>query len=94
MEKNVLTVRADRRSEWNGDGEVEVLVSERPQGSSSRQLFLGDTLDADRLAANYDRGVLTLTIPVAEAAKPRKVTVSAGGGPSAITTSAGEPSSN
>ena len=92
VEKNVLTVPADRRSEWNGD--VEVLVAERPQGTYSRQLFLGETLDADRIEANYEHGVLTLRIPVAEAAKPRKVEVTSSGGQSAITTSAGDPSAN
>jgi HSP20 family protein len=89
VEKNVLTVRADRRFEWEPD--CEVLVAERPQGTYSRQLFLGETLDADRIAANYDHGVLTLTIPVAEAAKPRRVQVgNSGGGASAITASATE----
>jgi HSP20 family protein len=68
-----------------------VLVAERPQGTYSRQLFLGAALDADRIAANYDHGVLTLTIPVAEAAKPRRVQVgNSGGGASAITASATE----
>ena len=89
VEKNVLTVRAERRFEWGQD--AEVLVAERPQGVYSRQLFLGETLDADRLAANYDQGVLTLTVPVAEAAKPRRVEVAPGGGPSAINASASEP---
>ena len=74
VEKNVLTVRAERRFDRReGD---EILVAERPQGSYSRQLFLGDTLDADNIQANYEAGVLVLTIPVAEAAKPRRVQVS------------------
>ena len=77
VEKNVLTVKAERR--WQrGDGD-EVLVSERPQGSFSRQLFLGETLDTDHIDANYENGVLTLTIPVAEKAKPRKVEITTGG---------------
>jgi len=79
VEKNVLTVRAERRIDWGGEG-TEVLVAERPQGSYSRQLFLGETLDAERITANYDQGVLTLTIPVAEAARPRRVEVSAASG--------------
>ncbi len=45
-----------------------MLVSERPQGSFSRQLFLGESLDADRIEANYDHGVLSVSIPVAEQA--------------------------
>lgn len=76
VEKDVLTVSADRRWE-RGDGE-QVLVAERPQGRWSRQLFLGDALDAERIEARYEHGVLTITLPVAEAAKPRKVAVTTG----------------
>ena len=94
VEKNVLTVRAERRVDWGGEG-TDVLVAERPQGSYSRQLFLGETLDAERISASYEQGVLTLTIPVAEAAKPRRVEVSAGtgegSGATAINTTAGAP---
>ena len=74
VEKNVLTVSAERR--WAPAEGDQVLVSERPQGSFSRQLFLGDGLDADRIEADYDTGVLTVTVPVAEQAKPRKVEIS------------------
>lgn len=91
VEKNVLTVRAERQIGWGGE-DTEVLVAERPQGTYSRQLFLGETLDADNISANYEQGVLTLTIPVAEAAKPRRVEVSAGkdaNGQTAINTTAG-----
>lgn len=73
VDNNVLTVRAERRFEQEpGD---EILVTERPQGGFTRQLMLGDQLDADRISAGYDRGVLTLTIPIAERAKPRKVEI-------------------
>jgi HSP20 family protein len=73
VEKNVLTVHAERqRADAEG---VELLVAERPHGTFSRQLFLGETLDADRIAANYGEGVLTLRIPIAERAKPRRVTI-------------------
>ena len=90
VEKNVLTVRAERQLRWGGgNGDVEVLVSERPQGSYSRQLFLGETLDPDRITASYEQGVLTLTIPVAEAAKPRRVEVSSSGAANTITAQAG-----
>jgi HSP20 family protein len=75
VEKNVLTVRAERQ--WEPREGDEILVHERPRGSFTRQLFLGDTLDAGRLEANVDQGVLTIKIPVAEAAKPRRVEVSA-----------------
>ncbi len=73
VEKNVLTVSADRSHQW-GD-EVEVIVNERPSGSFTRQLFLGETLDAEHIQASCDNGVLTITIPVAEKAKPRKVEI-------------------
>jgi HSP20 family protein len=75
VERNVLSVRAERRSFWQeGD---DVVVDETPQGTFSRQLFVGDNLDAGRLEASFDQGVLTLTIPVAEQAKPRKVQIAA-----------------
>ncbi|HWH34132.1 MAG TPA: Hsp20/alpha crystallin family protein [Acidimicrobiales bacterium] len=77
VEKNVLTVRADRAAPAADDGR-EWLVTERPQGSFTRQLFLGDGLDADRVEAEYDRGVLSITIPVAEQAKPRRIDVTSG----------------
>jgi HSP20 family protein len=83
VEKNVLTVRADR-SATRGDGD-EVVVTERPQGSFSRQLFLGESLDPDRIRASYENGVLTLSIPVAERAKPRQIHVeTADAGPKAV----------
>ena len=75
VEKNVLTVSADRHAE---SSDQEFIANERPQGTFSRQLFLGDTLDADHVQANYDRGVLTVTIPVAEQAKPRKIEITSG----------------
>ncbi|GIJ76407.1 HSP20 family protein [Micromonospora phaseoli] len=77
VQRNVLTVRAERRRPA-GDT-VELVAAERPMGVFSRQLFLGDTLDTDKLEAGYDNGVLTLRIPVAERAKPRRVTISAAG---------------
>lgn len=77
VEKNVLTVRAER-SRPESDG-VEMLLAERPQGSFSRQLFLGETLDTEHIEADYVDGVLTLRLPVAESAKPRKVSISTNG---------------
>jgi HSP20 family protein len=53
----------------------EMVAAERPRGVFSRQLFLGDNLDADRIEADYTDGVLRLTIPVAERAKPRKIEI-------------------
>lgn len=76
VERDVLTVRAERTAERHeGD---DVVVSERRYGSFSRQLFLGDTLDGEAVHAHYDRGVLTVTIPVKAQAKPRKITVGKG----------------
>jgi HSP20 family protein len=75
VEKNVLTVHATR-SRPEADG-VEMLVAERPQGTFSRQLFLGETLDTEHIEAEYADGVLTLRLPVAENAKPRKVSINA-----------------
>ena len=76
IERNALSVSAERN--WYYADNADVLASERSQGKVSRQLFLGENLDLDRLEANYDRGVLTLTIPVAASAKPRKVQVTSG----------------
>lgn len=73
VERNVITVRAERAPR---DAETEMIAAERPRGVFSRQLILGDTLDTDNIVANYDVGVLTLTIPVAEQAKPRKISIS------------------
>ena len=75
VERNVLTVKAERRPVHGADQQVEMQVAERPLGAFSRQLFLGDTLDTDHIDASYDAGVLTLRIPIAEAAKPRKIAI-------------------
>jgi HSP20 family protein len=77
VERNVLTVKADRS--WTPADGDEVLAHERPQGSVTRQVMLGEALDTDRLEAHYDAGVLTIRIPVAEQAKPRKITVTSKG---------------
>jgi HSP20 family protein len=73
VEQSVLTVRANRSGI---DERVELLVAERPAGTFTRQVFLGDTLDAEGIEADYTAGVLTLAIPVHEAAKPRKLSIS------------------
>ena len=73
VERNVLTVRAERPAR---EGTEELIAAERPRGRFSRQLMLGDTLDIENTTASYHAGVLRLEIPVAEAAKPRKITVS------------------
>ena len=75
VERNVLTVRAERVGR---NGDWEMLASERPRGVFSRQLVLGDNLDLDQIEAHYDAGVLRLSVPVAERAKPRRIEVNAG----------------
>src|SRR5947209_15123460 len=82
VERNVLTVKAERVPSYGE--QIELQVAERPRGVFSRQLFLGDTLDADRIEATYDAGVLTLRIPIAEKAKPRKIEIAGGGEPKKI----------
>lgn len=75
VERNVVTVKAQRPDLTD---RVEPIAAERPRGVFSRQLVLGDNLDTDRIDAAYDAGVLTLRIPVAERAKPRKIVINAG----------------
>jgi HSP20 family protein len=82
VERNVLTVSAERSAALQeGD---QVLADERPKGSFSRRVLLGDTLDTSKLEAAYDHGVLTVTIPVAEQAQPRKITIGGHSEPHAI----------
>jgi HSP20 family protein len=73
VERNVLTVRAERLSPTGPD--VELIASERPRGVFSRQVILGDALNTDGIRASYQSGVLRLNIPVAEKAKPRKIAI-------------------
>ena len=82
VEHNVFTVKAERIPTYGDDAELQ--VAERPRGVFSRQLFLGDTLDPDRVEASYDAGVLTLRIPIAEKAKPRKIEITGGSAPKQI----------
>ncbi|WP_406729641.1 Hsp20 family protein [Streptomyces sp. GD-15H] len=74
VEQNVLTVRAERPAPEAS--QTEMVAAERPYGVFWRQLFLGDTLDVEHIEASYDTGVLTVKIPVAEEAKPRKIEIS------------------
>jgi HSP20 family protein len=76
VEKNVLTVSAERVYEAKEDDEI--LITERPQGRFSRQIFLGEGLDPDAIKASYDAGVLTVSVPVAAGARPRKIEIGAG----------------
>jgi HSP20 family protein len=78
VERNTLTVRAERPAVGAGEGEREVVVAERPHGVFSRQLFLGESLDTGAITASYAAGVLTLHIPVTERAKPRRIEIGTG----------------
>ena len=78
VERNVLTVRATRAF-VHGEGD-QFFVRERTDGVVTRQLFLGDTLDAGQVKADYLNGVLTVGIPVAQQAKPRRIEVGVGAG--------------
>ncbi len=75
VERNVVTVKAERPARAS---DAELIAAERPRGVFSRQLVLGDNLDTEHIKASYDAGVLTLLIPVAEQAKPRKIEISGG----------------
>ncbi|WP_438489936.1 Hsp20/alpha crystallin family protein [Streptomyces sp. S186] len=83
LERNMLTVKAERRPTAKGEN-VQMELSERPLGVFSRQLMLADTLDAERIEATYEAGVLTLRIPIAERAKPRKITIGGSAQPKQI----------
>lgn len=82
IERNVLTIRAERGSRAGKN--AEIIAEERSQGSFSRQVILSDNLDPDAAKANYEAGVLTVRIPVAERAKPRSIEISSGDSPKEI----------
>jgi HSP20 family protein len=77
VEHNVLSISAQRG--WTPEEGTQVLFAERPQGSLTRKLQLGEGLDTERIEASFDKGVLTVRIPVAEVAKPRKVEITSSG---------------
>ncbi len=85
VDGRVLTIRAERSARTDAD--VQWVRRERTTGTFERRLTLGDGLDLDKIAATWQDGVLTLTIPVAEAAKPRRIEIST----NASTTTASEP---
>ncbi|MFF1516087.1 Hsp20/alpha crystallin family protein [Streptomyces sp. NPDC058305] len=78
VERNMLTVKAERRPLPRSEN-AQTELSERPLGVFSRQLVLADTLDTEQISADYQAGVLTVRIPIAERAKPRKISVNVGG---------------
>jgi HSP20 family protein len=73
VEQNVLSVTAERRYERREDDQI--IARERPGGRFERQVFLGEHLDPERLQASYEQGVLTIEIPVAPQAKPRRIEI-------------------
>ena len=77
VEQNVLSMSASRARPFSD--EDEVLVAERPTGEFRRQLVLGEQLDTENIGAEYENGVLTLRLSVAEQAKPRRVEIRGGG---------------
>ncbi|MFE2167471.1 Hsp20/alpha crystallin family protein [Streptomyces sp. NPDC059447] len=83
VERNMLTVKAERRPVLKADS-VKMELAERPLGVFSRQIMLADTLDTEHIEADYDAGVLTLRIPIAERAKPRKISIRADASPKQI----------
>ena len=74
VERNVVTITVQRRPTF-APGDT-VLIDERPRGEFVRQLYLGDSLDSSKLTADFGNGVLTLTVPVDESSKPRRVDIS------------------
>ena len=74
VEDNVLTIRAERTAPPPTEG-IEPVISERPYGTFTRQVFLGSNLDTEHIRADYESGVLTVVIPVADHAKPRRIEV-------------------
>ena len=74
MEEDVLTIKAERPAPPEAEG-IESVIAERPHGSFSRQVVLGSNLDTEHIHADYEAGVLTVVIPVAEKAKPRRIEV-------------------
>ncbi|WP_449281807.1 Hsp20/alpha crystallin family protein [Leucobacter sp.] len=76
VDGQLLTIRAERTLPDHEN--VKWITRERTPGSFLRQLSLGQGIDTERISAGYDNGVLSVTIPVSERAKPRKVQVTSG----------------
>jgi HSP20 family protein len=88
IERDVLTISAHRQ--WDRKEDDEVFAAERPHGTFTRRVLLGDSLDTSNLQASYDHGVLTVTLPVAEQAQPRKIEIGSGPSQAAIEVSTSE----
>jgi HSP20 family protein len=78
LENHVLTVTAERHADY-AEGE-KILVQERFDGAMTRRLRVPEWVDAERVGAQYADGVLTVTLPVAEQAKPRRIHIKATAG--------------
>jgi HSP20 family protein len=77
VERNMLSISGERPARH---GDREVILCERPHARFSRQLYLGENLDTEGVHASYDNGVLTITIPVSQKARARKIDIGGGGG--------------
>ncbi len=82
VEKDVVTVKAQRS--WQEREDDELVACERPQGTYERSLYLSESLDSEHLDAGYENGVLTIRIPVREAAKARHIPVTSVGAPQPV----------
>ena len=87
VDGSTLTIRAQRT--LRGEEQAEWIAQERPSGSYMRQLSLGEGLDLEQIHAHYENGVLSMTIPVSEKAKPRKIEVQSRGGQRQISATEG-----
>jgi HSP20 family protein len=83
VDGHVLTVKAERGSESSEEGS-DVLARERAHGTFTRRVRLGEALDADHVEARYDDGVLNVTVPVADTAKPHKIEIQSGPAPATV----------
>ncbi|HET6954230.1 MAG TPA: Hsp20/alpha crystallin family protein [Acidimicrobiales bacterium] len=88
VENDVLTIEAQRT--WQETEDDEVVIRERPQGIFRRELLLSESLDREHIEARCDNGVLTVTMPLVEQAKPKKIEISTGGEPKIIEATATE----
>lgn len=78
VENNVLSISGEKKHEYSDrNGEGEYYLVERRHGRFERSFTLPRTVDADKIAARFENGILTVTLPKAEAAKPRRVQIQA-----------------
>ena len=76
VERNMLSITGERPARH---GDADAVLCERPHARFNRQLYLGENLDTAGVKASYDNGVLTITIPVSQQARPRKIDIGGGG---------------